>query len=120
MRIDVGEVVPQTYIAPEAEVTTETLPTVDEPPKDSSFMKTVSVQPESDSVIQEVIPTPEPVSEPEVKLRVQVSSSEEVGKELMSTSTKLKIDCSYWLLPLKSSALLLHGRHHTLLLSKGM
>ncbi|KAK0450118.1 hypothetical protein EV421DRAFT_1778795 [Armillaria borealis] len=93
VRIDVGEVVvPQTYIAAEAEATTETLPTVDESPKDPSFVKTVSAQLESDSVIQEVIPTPEPVSEAEVKLRVQISSSE----ELLTPAPEIERPASPW------------------------
>lgn len=92
MKIDVGEVVvPQTYIAAEAKIATETLPTVDESPKDS-FVKTVSAQLESDSVIQEVISTPEPVSEAEVKLRVQVSSSE----ELLAPAAEIERPASPW------------------------
>ncbi|PBK75579.1 hypothetical protein ARMSODRAFT_1079798 [Armillaria solidipes] len=92
VRIDAGEVVPQTYVAAEAEAVTETLPTVDESPKDPSFVKTVSAQLESDSVIQEVIPTPEPVSEAEVKLRVQVSSSE----ELLTPAPEIERPASPW------------------------
>ncbi|KAK0193717.1 hypothetical protein F5146DRAFT_1032078 [Armillaria mellea] len=92
VKFDVGEVVvPRTYIAAEAEVPTETLPTVDESPKDS-IVETVNAEPYSDSVTQEVIPTPEPVSEVEVKLRVQVSSSE----ELLAPAAEIERPASPW------------------------
>ncbi|KAK0485142.1 hypothetical protein IW261DRAFT_882250 [Armillaria novae-zelandiae] len=87
--VDVGAVVvPQTYISAEDEVPIEPLPTVDELPKEV-FAETVNAQLGSDSIIQEVIATPEPVSEAEVK---QVSSSE----ELLATVAELERPASPW------------------------
>ncbi|KAK0204729.1 hypothetical protein DFS33DRAFT_1322376 [Desarmillaria ectypa] len=93
------DVVPQTYNTAEADIATESLPTVAEPSKDnedSSFVKTENAQQESASIIEEVIPTSEPISIPEleadVKLHVQVSSSE----ELLAPATEIERPSSPW------------------------